>query len=232
MVINDDRTKLSNGITSISISCAALYNQYLAGDSIDRIVLENINFFNKYTKDCKFKIDYSNVYPILKHKDFGQHEDIKFYKKNLFGPIDLLFVSDYEETFRFILESDDVDFEKLEEAAFKNLNKLTNVLSRLDPSFDVYSLVYGTDYASSLIISQNFLSQVFKKVSKRDFIFSIPSNSMLLIAKNNPLNIDIIKSLQTLDEDIHKISNSIFRWKDGIYSEINERQETMLRVVK
>ena len=159
---------------------------------------------------------------------------MQFYRKPLFADIDLLYVTDEGEIFRFILDSDDFDKEKLEESAMENLNKITNILSRLDNSLDIYALRYTSDYGATMILNNSIIKQIHKVIGQ-DYLFCIPSSTTLIVARNHKPYIDIIKLLILADNDPNKISNAIYCCNHGIYSIVDPNQPTVspnLTVVK
>ena len=91
-------------------------------------------------------------------------------------------MTDVGEVFRFILNSDYVDFDKMKKAAWENLNKLSNILVRLDDALNLFCLRYTTDYNASFLLSDSMQKQITKKVG-RDYLFAIPSSTTLIIAK-------------------------------------------------
>lgn len=171
--------------------------------------------FNDILSQYKFKIDYKNVYPMLKSRDFGERENnIEFYREQAFADIDTLYVTDAGEVFRFVLNSDDVDFEKVEKRAWENLNKMTNPLVKLDKMLDIFCLKYSTDYNSTLLLSTTLQKQIYKKVGQ-EYLFAIPSSTTLIVAKLRPEYIKIIESLIMIDNDPNKVSNKVYQHKDG-----------------
>jgi len=134
----------------------------------------------------KFKIDYNNVFPLLKSREFGKGEkDLGFYREQAFADIDIFYASDIGEVFRFILNSDDVDFDKMKKAAWENLNKMANPLVKLDKTLDVFCLKYSTDYNSTLLLSTALQNQIHKKIGK-DYLFAIPFSTTLIVARYCP----------------------------------------------
>ena len=53
-----------------------------------------------------------------------------------------------------------------------------------------------------------------------DFMFAIPSTTGLLMAPYKNKYIDILRKLIIIDQDINKISSSLYRCDHGIYSMI------------
>jgi len=172
-----------------------------------------IKVSNEILNQYKFKVDYNNVYPLLKSREFGKGEkDLGFYREQAFADIDIFYASDIGEVFRFILNSDDVDFDKMKKAAWENLNKMANPLVKLDKTLDVFCLKYSTDYNSTLLLSTALQNQIHKKIGK-DYLFAIPSSTTLIVARY----ISIIKSLMAIDTDTNRISDKVYQYKNGIF---------------
>ena len=202
---------------SVSIPVSSIYREYQETKDYGKTLKIYVDIIYNILNQYKFKIDYNNVYPMLKSRDFGKGENnIQFYREQTFLDVDTLYVTDAGEVFRFVLKTDDVDFDIMKKAAWKNLNKITNPLVKLDKMFDIFSLKYSTDYNSTLLLSIALQYQIHKKVG-RDYLFAIPSSTILIIAKFCPEYISILKSLITMDSDPNKISNKVYRCKYGIF---------------
>ncbi|MDK2934721.1 MAG: hypothetical protein PWP27_2531 [Clostridiales bacterium] len=203
--------------SSVSIPVINIYREYQEIKDYGKTLVSYIRIINDILSQYKFKIDYNNVYPLLKSRDFGKGEkDLGFYREQAFADIDIFYASDVGEVFRFILNSDDVDFDKMKKAAWENLNKLSNILVQLDDALNLFCLRYTTDYNASFLLSDSMQKQIIKKVGQ-DYFFAIPSSTTLIIAKFRPEYISILKSLMTIDSDPNKISNKVYRCKNGIF---------------
>jgi len=208
--------------SNVSIPVSSIYREYQGTKDYRKTLKLYVDIINDILNQYKFKIDYNNVYPFLKSMDFGKGEnDIQFYREQAFTDIDVLYVSDMGETFRFILQTDDVDFDKMKKAAWENLNKMTNPLVKLDKTLDVFCLKYSTDYNSTLLLSTALQNQICKKIG-RNYLFAIPSATTLVIAKFRPEYISILKSLMAIDTDPNKISDKVYQYKDGKFDIIVE----------
>jgi len=214
--VEDRFIRLGTGVTHVELPINSMYKEYQVTDyeSIKKLYIKVSNeILNQY----KFKVDYNNVYPFLKSMDFGKGENgIQFYREQAFTDIDVLYVSDMGETFRFILQTDDVDFYKMKMAAWENLNKMANPLVKLDKTLDVFCLKYSTDYNSTLLLSTALQNQIHKKIGK-DYLFAIPSSTTLIVARYRPEYISIIKSLMAIDTDTNRISDKVYQYKNGIF---------------
>lgn len=203
------------GPTSMSIPFNTMYKEYQSRKDYMETLKSYSRIFNDILSQYKFKIDYKNVYPMLKSRDFRQRENnIQFYREQAFADIDTLYVTDAGEVFRFVLNSDDVDFEKVRKRAWENLNKITNPLVKLDKMLDIFCLKYSTDYNSTLLLSTTLQKQIYKKVGQ-EYLFAIPSSTTLIVAKLRPEYIKIIESLIMIDNDPNKVSNKVYQHKDG-----------------
>ena len=98
---------------------------------------------------------------------------------------------------------------------------MRNPLVKLDTALAIYTLKYTTDYNSTLLLSTALQNQICKKIG-RDYLFAIPSATTLIVAKLRHEYIKIIESLIMIDNDPNKISNKIYRCKNGIFDIIDE----------
>lgn len=216
--VGENLIHLGSGVTYVELPLGSMYREYQMTDycnTKELYVKIASEILNKY----KFKVDYANVYPILKRHDFGINSKVQFYRKKAFLDIDILYVSDMVETFRFFTTDDDVDFNLLEQKAIENINKMTAALVPLDKGMQVYTLRYTTDYASSLLLSEAMNKQIQRKVGD-DILIAVPSNSFFLVAKFSYSNKKLLKYLVETDTDPNKVSNAVYRRKDGIYTKV------------
>ncbi|UWV48025.1 DUF1444 family protein [Acetivibrio thermocellus] len=214
--VEDRFIRLGTEVTHVELPINSMYKEYQVTDyeSIKKLYIKiSKEILNQY----KFKVDYNNVYPLLKSREFGKGEkDLGFYREQAFADIDIFYASDIGEVFRFILNSDDVDFDKMKKAAWENLNKMANPLVKLDKTLDVFCLKYSTDYNSTLLLSTALQNQIHKKIGK-DYLFAIPSSTTLIVARYRPEYISIIKSLMAIDTDTNRISDKVYQYKNGIF---------------
>ena len=207
---------------SVSIPVNSIYKEYQENKDYGKTLAAYIKIINDILSQYKFKIDYNNVFPLLKSREFGKGEkDLGFYREQAFADIDIFYASDIGEVFRFILNSDDVDFDKMKKAAWENLNKMANPLVKLDKTLDVFCLKYSTDYNSTLLLSTALQNQIHKKIGK-DYLFAIPSSTTLIVARYRPEYIKIIESLIMIDKDPSKVSGKVYRCKNGIFDIVDE----------
>ena len=201
---------------SVSVPISSIYGEYQKTRDYEKTLASYINIINDILNQYKFKIDYNNVYPLLKSKKFGIGEKVlDFYREEAFADVDTLYVTDAGEVFRFVLKTDDVDFDMVKKAAWENLNKIRNPLVKLDTALEIYILKFKTDYNSTLLLSTALQNQICKKIG-RDYLFAIPSATMLIVAKSHREYIKIIESLIMIDNDPNKVSDKIYRCKNGI----------------
>jgi len=216
--VGENLIHLGSGVTYVELPLGSMYREYQMTDycNTKELYLKIASeILNKY----KFKVDYANVYPILKRHDFGINSKVKFYREKAFLDIDVLYVSDMGETFRFFTIDDDVEFSLLKKKAIENINRITAALVPLDDGLQAYTLRYTTDYASSLLSSETVNKQIQRKIGD-DILIAIPSNSFFIVAEFNYYNERLIEHLIKYDADPNKVSDAIYRRKDGIYTKV------------
>lgn len=206
--------RLGVGVTHVELPIQSMYKEYqVIGYEKTRKLY--IRVANQVLNQYKFKINYNNVYPMLKNRNFGKGEkDLGFYREHAFADINTLYVTDEGEMFRFILDSDDVDFNMVKKSAWKNLNKMRNPLIKLNKTLEIYTLKFTTDYNSTLLLSAALQNQICKKVGQ-DYLFAIPSATTLIVAKHCRKYIKIIESLIMIDTNPNKISDKVYQCKNG-----------------
>ncbi|MBC8587606.1 DUF1444 family protein [Paratissierella segnis] len=212
--VKEKYIRIGTEVAHVELPISSMYKEYQV-TGYDNIKKLYIKVANEVLNQYKFKIDYNNVYPLLKSRNFGKGEkDLRFCREQAFTDIDTLYVSDEGEVFRFVLESDDVDFDKIKKRAWENLNKLSNILVRLDDTLNIFCLRYSTDYNASFLLSDSLQKQIKRKVGQ-DYLFAIPSSTALVVAKYQPEYIKIMESLIMVDKDPNKISDKVYQYKDG-----------------
>jgi hypothetical protein len=162
--------RLGTGVTHAEIPISNMYKEYqvIGYDNTKKMY---IRIASEILNQYKFKINYKNVFPLLKNMEFGKGEkDLGFYREHAFADIDVLYATDEGGVFRFILDSDDVDFDKMKKAAWDNLNKIVNPLVKLDRVLDIFCLKYSTDYNSTLLFSTAY-AESNKEESRRGLFF-------------------------------------------------------------
>jgi len=91
---------------SVSIPVSSIYKEYQETKDYGKTLASYIKIINDILSQYKFKIDYNNVFPLLKSRDFGKGEkDLGFYREHAFADVDIFYASDIGEVFRFILFS-------------------------------------------------------------------------------------------------------------------------------
>jgi hypothetical protein len=216
--VGENLIHLGSGVTYVELPLGSMYREYQMTDyynAKELYVKIASEILNKY----KFKVDYANVYPILKRHDFGINSKVQFYREKAFLDIDVLYVSDMGETFRFFTIDDDVEFSLLKKKAIENINRITAALVPLDDGLQAYTLRYTTDYASSLLLSETVNKQIQRKIGD-DILIASPSNSFFLVAKFSYCNQELLKYLVETDTDPNKVSNAVYRRKNGIYTKV------------
>jgi len=216
-ILEGNNIIVKSGPTSMSIPISSVYREYQEIKDYGKTLTSYIRIISDILSQYEFKIDYTNVYPLLKSRMFGKGEkDLDFYREHAFADVDTLYVTDEGELFRFLLYSDDVDFELVKKSAWENLNKMRNPLVKLDKALEIYTLKFTTDYNSTLLLSTALQNQICKKIG-RDYLFAIPSSTVLVVARYCPEYIRILEALMTMDKDPNKISNKVYQYKNGIF---------------
>lgn len=214
-----DLIYIGTGITNVELPIEVIYREYIASKDYREVFMTYNKIIKEILEQYNFSIDYNNVFPILKYNTFGSsnnNKNLSFYKEDAFEDISTFYVSDMNEVFRFVLRTDDVDFNKLKKRAWENLNKLTNVLVKMDKSLDIYTLRFTTYFNATLLLSSELQKQILKKVGQ-DYLFTISSATTLVIAKYKHEYIRILESLIQIDNDPNKISDKVYRCTEGVY---------------
>ncbi|MFL0270117.1 DUF1444 family protein [Candidatus Clostridium radicumherbarum] len=217
--ISNDLIKISDGNVDLSLPISQIYSEYSIGNrDYNEIFSEYLKVIREIIEQHNFKIDYDTVYPLLRHKTFGINEECEFFREQLFLDIHLMLASDMGELFRYVLMNDKgVNYNQAYDAAMININKLTDVLVKMDNRIDVYTTKYSSDYASSLILNKNMQRQIQKKIGP-SYIFAIPASSVLFVAPQSDYNIDVVKALVKENQDPNIISDKVMiHSADGSY---------------
>lgn len=202
----------------VSMEFGKIYEEYTLVDDIEVFIVRYINMIKNAIRNS-VKINISNVYPTIRHQSFSVNEkNIKFLREKFALDLDILYIEDNEDSFKFIMENEQITGEEVKERAFNNLNKITNVLAKLDKSMDIYSFKFNNDNCAGLLLNENVRSQIRKKVGNR-FLFTISSPTSLVVAKDRIEYVDIMQRLILHDPDKNSVSIRVYRccFKDGTY---------------
>jgi uncharacterized protein YtpQ (UPF0354 family) len=214
----------------LSIPLKTIYSDFKECENYEETLENYTRLINDILNENDYKIDYLNIFPMLYNANFARTENANLYRKHFTLDLDILYVADMGDTFRLLKNSDNVDFEKVQTASFKNINRMSNVLVRIDNETQIYSLRFSTDYTASLILSSSIQKQIQQKVGN-DYLFAIPSMSTLIVAKYIPSYINIIKNLMIADNNPNKIApGKVYRCKKGKYEFADS--SVKLKVVK
>ncbi len=169
----------------------------------------------------QFHIIEGNTMPIVKMRNFSV-PGINFIRERIENTeLDILFVQDVGSVYKFIsaddLKRDNIDAEELKKQAWSNLNKVVMPLLKIEEGA---FYICGFDNVATLVFVKSTQQRIEEKLKTKDWIFSIPSSSNLFVAKFSYFNVGLLKSLQEAS-DFNKITNKIFRIKDGILSIVN-----------
>lgn len=215
-----------------------LYQQYQAFNSYQDFKEDVVETLEATLNMYIFKIDMSNVMPIVKEYSF-RVSDINFIRDEVKNAdLDFLYIQDTGSVYKFIsdddLKRDKISAEELKKRAWSNLNKIVMPLLKLEE--DVFCICGGFDNTAILAFEKSTQQRIERKLKTKDWIFSIPSSSNLFVAKFNYFNIGLLGSIQKMDSDINKITDTIYRMKDGVLSTVNldksvVREKTKLSLV-
>lgn len=225
--LDKDMLIINYSHVEMSISLKKTYVEYKIAPTYKILLEQYIQTIKKMFSEYKFDINYSTVFPLLKHKDFVKDQPLNFIREDFTLDLDILYVCDMEEQFRFILKEDNADFDKIKEEAFKNLNTLINPLVKFNEDLDVYSLKFNSDYAATLLLSENVQKQIFKNLGDK-FIFAVPTTTSLLVAKDTPYCKEILETLIDSDPDPNKITDRVYRYNKGHYSYVIDKNDIKL----
>lgn len=212
-----DRIYIAKGVTNVSVPIKPMFQECMIC-GYNNSLKNYLKIINDILDTYKFKLNLTNVFPFVKQKTDEKNVDKNFVEKDLFCDLKIMYVSDLGEVFRFVLEEDlknaNLDFSVLEEKSMSNLNKMTNIISKLDNSLEIYSLRFTTDYGATLFLSEHIQKQIKQKLGN-DILFCMPSASTLLCAKYRETTFttykNILQNLIMIDTDVNKISNHIYR---------------------
>lgn len=102
---NEDRIYIAKGVTNVSVPIKPMYQEYLLYGYIKN--LKNyLKIINNILDTYKFKLDLSNVFPLIKQKTNDNNISKNFIEKDLFCNLKIMYVSDLGEVFRFVLKED------------------------------------------------------------------------------------------------------------------------------
>jgi hypothetical protein len=216
------RLYVERGAVNVSVPLYSWYQEYLTEG-----YQESFKNYKQLIEDIlnlhRFKLDTNNVYPFI-GKSFKDCDE--YVSEDLFCDLRLYWVSDIGEVFRYVsiedVENVGIDIATLKAKSFENLNKMVNLLVRIEKTFEIYTLRFVTEYAATLFLSENIQKQIKSKIGD-DILFCMPSSSSLVCAKycksTYRTYTQILKHIVAIDNDVNKISDYIYRRsRNGEYS--------------
>ncbi|MTI67144.1 MAG: DUF1444 family protein [Firmicutes bacterium] len=212
--LDDNMITFKYGSLEIMISVSDMYKLYNEEKNYYSVKLHCLKVIQETIEEKRFKLDYSKVLPLIKSAFFGIEEDTDFIRDKLTPDLDILYVVDLGDVYRFITYTDCRNIGKLRESALKNLNKVYNAVITLDKELDIYSLTYTNDLTATMILSEKIVNQIYKRVGKR-FLFAIPDSGTIIITKNQYKGIDYLKELIKVCPKVNEISDNVYLYNDG-----------------
>ncbi|WP_069649780.1 DUF1444 family protein [Caloranaerobacter ferrireducens] len=228
--LNKELITFEFGTLEVIIDTKDMYKLYgKSKNNYNTVKKHCLNAVKEIIEETRFKVNYNKVFPIIKPKDFGSDKEINFIREEFTDDLDILYAVDMGDIYRFVTKHDNVDIELLKKSAINNINKIYNVLVKLDEELSVYTLGFTTDLGSSMILSKNFIKQIYRKVGK-SFLFAIPFNGTLVVAENNDKYIDYLNELIKMIQEIDKISDSVYKYEDNKIEYATKRR--ILKIIK
>lgn len=228
--LDNNTITITSGHLEISISLSEAYSVLeLTCDyniTIERFLKNIADYKNKH----KFKIDYNCIYPSIRSKKFGIEEKFPFFREDFFLDLDIMYIQDMGEMFKFLSESDvSRDQDKIKEMALGNLEKTLNPLVQIEPGVDVYAYRFLTDFNAARIILDSEINKVIKTLGD-SFIVAIPNTTTIFFAKDNTAYYNLLCNLLEVDSGDHIISDNIYRYNNGTWTLANT--EKCFKVIK
>lgn len=213
--IEDGEIRIRNGKHEFRVNLNEIYEGYLINKSFSDI----IKFFQNEIRDLIIndgEINYHNIYPLIRNKEFGQDPKSQYIKKKFFLDLEIYLAEDRKEFFDFCGKEHHINEAKAFDAGMFNVNRIKNELVQVHSRLNIFSAKLCDDYCCSLILNSNFKKQIREKVGQT-FLIAIPSSSTILVATNQPENVFFLKELGKSDDDINKISTRVYRVKGNAW---------------
>lgn len=214
-IINEEVLIINHDCYEISILLKDSYESYcFLGDY--RIYFEHLlTNIEEHINKHKFRLNPDRIYPMIKSKDFGKNETFPFIRDNLFLDLDVLYVQDMGEMYRYISDNDILENEGIRLSAYNNLKKISNTLIEID--MDIYMYKFESDFNSSMILKEDEMKRIINKVGNK-FLMAIPNGITLILAADYLNNYSVISRLIREEEYKNKISDKIYRCINGIWT--------------
>ena len=215
--LNGDNYEIHDDVIHISINSHALYSMYANKEiPYDGGVLGTISYMiDLKTEEYYNTFDYCKIYPILRHKDWSDNDPkVRFLRKRLFLDIDVLYVLDLGDGYRYIKETDNLDFDKIYKDSWGNIENIDNGIEKLNELMEIFSLKQRNH--CSILFNSKIEKEIRQKIGL-NYIFIIPTDSSLVIAPNTNDYIHIIEKLIDKDEDPTLVSSRVYGHINGEY---------------
>lgn len=208
----------------ISISLHDAYSTFEMLGEYNVTLMKFLKNIEHYKNEHKFKINYDCIYPTIRSKTFGKGEKFPFFRYDFFLDLDVLYIQDMGEMFRFLSEDDVAqDEDKIKQMAIGNLEKTLNPLVQIEKGVDVYTYKYLTDFNSTRILLDSEINRV-KKILGNSFLVAIPNTTNIFFSKDNASYQGLIENLIKIDPGEYKISTNIYRYNNGLWTCVNSEK--------
>lgn len=200
------------------------------------IIDEKMNFDDSFIKiwnavketDYFFdrEINWDNVYPFIRNKEFGKEINENLVKRPLFHDLAMYLAEEVNDYLRFILVDEIIDEDNVYKKAFFNLKgDEVNLVKLRDYNAYMGDIVDGKGAAR--FFNDDVIDEI-KTILGRDFILGFVSDGLFLVSKPVLKGIiDIRKVMDNFHSKADIISKSIYRFDysetDGNVSEHKPR---------
>lgn len=201
---------ITHGPVEYKLLLHDFYEEYKLTQSYELVMNNFIDRLQNEIVDDHSEVDYERVYPYLRK----QSKENEFVSEP-FGPdLEIYFVNDFGDYFGFIQNKDNLDFQKLKQIAYENLDKTPFKWVQIDNSYSIWTFEELTELSSSLFILPKVRKRIEKHLGK-EFYVAFSSPTTILVGACTSLNYDLINKLITYDPDNNKISDEIYLYSDG-----------------
>lgn len=214
--IKDEDIIVRSGMHEFIVSLNHVYTRYLIDENFTITTKLLKNEIKNLIIDSEEEINYHNIYPLIRNKEFGQDPKSQYIKKFFFLDLEIYLAEDRKEFFNFCGKEHHINEAKAFDAGMFNVNRIKNELVQVHSRLNIFSAKLCDDYCCSLILNSNFKKQIREKVGQT-FLIAIPSSSTILVATNQPENVFFLKELVKSDDDINKVSSRVYRVKGNAW---------------
>lgn len=206
-------------VITLSINLDEVYGQYNRRLEPSYRIIKDRFFIAIEDKIEEYKKTIiSSVIPVIKTREITKELDV--IKDNFVLDLDIIYAYDNGEGYCFIGDEESFNKDEIVRNAFENIKNIHYMIERLDNDYEIYQ-IKSKDDITAVLLNINKQRHIINKLGKR-FLIVIVNMSEILIAKDTPINIEVLRLIIELAAKKYPkeelMSDKIYRYNEGTFT--------------